>query len=63
MDIKGKIWRDAHGVCHVKGRDKAEVFGLMGYAHGRDRGMQVLLMRILDQGRAAEILDAGDDIV
>jgi len=63
MDINGKIWRDEYGVCHAQGKDKAEVFGLMGYAHGRDRGMQVLLMRILGQGRAAEILDAGDDIV
>lgn len=63
MNIKGSIWRDRHGVCHVSGKDKAGVFALMGYAHGRDRGMQVLLMRILGQGRAAEILDASDDIV
>ncbi len=63
MNINGKIWRDQNGVCHVKGKDKVEVFGLMGYAHGRDRGMQVLLMRILGRGRAAEILDANDEIV
>ena len=58
-----KIWRDKHGICHAEGKDKKDVFGLMGYAHGKDRGMQLLLMRILGQGRAAEILDAGDEML
>ena len=55
------IWRDKHGVCHVEGKDKTEAFGLMGYAHGKDRGMQILLMRILGQGRASELLDSSDE--
>ena len=63
MGISDEIWRDKHGVCHVEGRDKAEVFGLMGYAHGKDRGMQILLMRILGQGRACEILDSSDEML
>ena len=58
-----KIWRDNHGICHVEGKDKKDVFGLMGYAHGKDRGMQLLLMRILGQGRASEILDASDEML
>jgi acyl-homoserine lactone acylase PvdQ len=41
MDPSKNIWRDAHGVCHVQGADKAEVFELMGYAHGKDRAMQI----------------------
>ncbi len=61
MNAQDKIWRDAHGVCHVEGKDKKEVFELMGYAHGRDRGMQVLLMRILGQGRTSEFLDSSDE--
>ena len=32
-----------------------------GYAHARDRGMQLLLMRILGPGRLSETLDANDD--
>ena len=56
MNASDKIWRDRHGVCHAEGKDKTAVFGLMGYAHGKDRGMQILLMRILGQGRASEIL-------
>ncbi len=58
-----KIWRDENGVCHAEGLNKEEAFELMGYAHGRDRGMQMLLMRILGQGRAAELLDASDEMV
>jgi len=63
MKISDKIWRDKHGVCHVEGENKTEVFGLMGYAHGKDRGMQILLMRILGQGRASEFLDSSDKVL
>ncbi|MCP4690965.1 MAG: penicillin acylase family protein [Desulfobacterales bacterium] len=63
MSAGDKIWRDEHGVCHVEGEDKKDAFGLMGYAHGRDRGMQILLMRILGRGRASELLDSGDDVL
>ncbi|MFZ5571322.1 MAG: penicillin acylase family protein [Thermodesulfobacteriota bacterium] len=63
MSLNNAIWRDENGVCHVQGKDKAEVFGLMGYAHGKDRGMQMILMRILGQGRAAELLDSSDELL
>jgi penicillin amidase len=63
MSATDKIWRDEHGVCHAEGQDKTAVYGLMGYAHGKDRGMQIILMRILGQGRASEILDSSDEIL
>ena len=63
MNTSGKIWRDKNGVCHVEGQDWREVFALMGYAHGKDRGMQLLLMRILGQGRASELLDSSDEML
>ncbi len=63
MNNSDRIWRDRHGVCHAEGKDKTAVFGLMGYAHGKDRGMQILLMRILGQGRASEILEASDQLL
>lgn len=63
MNTQDKIWRDKHGVCHVDGKDRKEVFELMGYAHGKDRGMQVLLMRILGQGRTSELLDSSDEVL
>ena len=61
MNHSDKIWRDKHGVCHVEGKNKAEVFRLMGYAHGKDRGVQIILIRILGQGRVSEILDSSDE--
>jgi len=58
-----QIWRDKHGICHAEGKDKKDVFGLMGYAHGKDRAMQIILMRILGRGRASEILNASDEML
>jgi len=63
INMNDNIWRDKYGVCHVEGKEKKDVFGLMGYAHGRDRGMQLLLMRILGKGRASELLDSSDEVL
>jgi len=57
------IWRDENGVCHAEGDDTISAFEMMGYAHGRDRCMQIVLMRTLGQGRASELLNAGDDML
>ncbi len=57
------IWRDNKGIAHINGPDQREVFYGLGYAHGRDRGLQVLLMRILGQGRASEVLSADDEML
>jgi len=54
MSNNGEIWRDGNGVCHIEAKNKSDAYRLMGYAHGKDRGMQMLLMRILGQGRASE---------
>ncbi len=54
------IWRDENGIPHVDTDNVADMFWGQGYAHAKDRGMQMLLMRILGQGRAAELL-SGDD--
>jgi len=56
-----KIWRDKHGVPHVEGKSETDLFWGQGYVHARDRGLQMLLMRIIGQGRVCEILDPGDD--
>ena len=63
MNRKGNISRDENGICHIEAENREDAFWWMGHAHARDRGMQMLLMRILGQGRAAEILDSGDEIV
>ncbi|MFN8641770.1 MAG: penicillin acylase family protein [Candidatus Binatia bacterium] len=58
-----RVVRDAHGVPHVGARSWADAYRGLGYAHGRDRGLQMLLMRILGQGRACEQLADGDDML
>ena len=63
MNNNSKIWRDSNGVCHIEAENKSDAYRLMGYAHGRDRGMQMLMMRILGQGRASEILDSSDELL
>jgi len=54
------IWRDANGTPHVEAEQTADLHWGTGYVHAADRGMQMLLMRILGQGRVSEILDASD---
>lgn len=55
------IWRDENGIPHIEAATLSGMYKGQGYAHARDRGMQLLLMRILGQGRLSETLDASDD--
>ncbi|MCP5108448.1 MAG: penicillin acylase family protein, partial [bacterium] len=56
-----KIQRDEHGVPHVEADNEIDLYWGQGWSHARDRGMQMLLMRILGQGRASELLDSSDE--
>ena len=56
-----KIWRDKMGIPHVDAENLTDMYWGNGYVHATDRGMQMLLMRILGQGRASEILDSSDN--
>ena len=53
MEITRSIRRDRCGVVHVHGADLGDIYQGLGYAHARDRGMQMLFMRILGQGRVS----------
>jgi len=55
--------RDEHGVVHVDAADDEGLYWGMGYAHALDRGMQMLLMRIIGQGRTAECLRDSEETV
>ncbi len=46
------------GIPHIDAENLSGMYWGNGYVHATDRGMQMLLMRILGQGRASEILDA-----
>lgn len=66
MQIKGKdihINRDSSGVPHIKAASIPDACYGQGYVHAVDRGMQMLLMRVLGQGRACELLDGGDEML
>ena len=67
MDPDGEcqvpIKRDAHGVPHVYAQTEPDLYRGIGNCHGTDRGLQMLLTRIIGQGRASEILDASDDML
>ncbi|MFH1982098.1 MAG: penicillin acylase family protein [Pseudomonadota bacterium] len=51
------IERDAHGIAHITAESRDDVYWGEGYAHATDRGLQMLLMRVLGQGRLCECLE------
>jgi penicillin amidase len=59
-DAEIRIERDEHGVPHVRARSEPDLYRGLGYVHARDRGLQMLLQRILGQGRACECLRDDD---
>jgi len=56
-----KIYRDKNGIPHIEAENQADLYWAMGYIHAHDRGMQMLLMRLLGQGRVSEFLDSSDE--
>jgi len=63
MQANFSVWRDQNGIPHVEAADASGMYQGQGYVHARDRGMQLLLMRILGQGRASEFLDASEEML
>lgn len=57
------IRRDEHGVPHVEADTETNLYWGTGYCHAMDRGMQMLLMRILGEGRASELLEASEEML
>ncbi len=55
--------RDENGIPQIVSDDINGLHWGMGYCHAMDRGLQMLIMRILGQGRAAELLDGNDEMV
>lgn len=58
-----EIRRDRAGVPLVRAGTDADVLRGLGHCHGVDRAMQLVLTRIIGQGRAAEFLDGGDEML
>lgn len=67
MKIQGKdqiiIKRNAQGVPKVTVQNEIDLYFGMGYCHAMDRGIQMMLMRILGQGTGSEHLDSSDEFL
>jgi len=57
------IRRDEHGIRHVTATNERDLYRGLGFCHARDRGLQMLLTRVIARGRAAEILADTDDML
>lgn len=55
--------RKEMGTFEINTQTEADFYFAMGYAHAHDRTTQLLLMRILGQGRASEHLMANDEML
>ncbi len=55
--------RDDTGTIHVRAERIDGLMWGLGFAQALDRPLQLCMMRILGQGRAAEVLDGGDETV
>lgn len=55
--------RESNGTVVIKTSSEEEMYEQLGVAHATDRGLQMLIMRILGKGRAAELLEGSDEMV
>lgn len=60
---KVRIDRDQNGIPHITADTESGMYFGQGYAQAMDRGRQILLMRILSQGRASEILESSEEML
>jgi penicillin G amidase len=58
-----RIERAAGGVRHAVVGSEADLYYALGWVHGTDRGLQLVVTRILGQGRAAECLQGTAEMV
>ena len=64
IDIRGSrvsLGRTTGGVLSLTGRDDFDFARGLGFAHGHDRMMQMMLVRLVGQGRLTEQLKDDDD--
>jgi penicillin amidase len=57
------IRRDEHGVPHVRAASAADALRGLGYCHGHDRPVQIVLGRVIGEGRAAQALKDSEELV
>lgn len=55
------LFRDRNGIAHVAAESLIDLYYGQGYVHGRDRLLQMCIMRVLGQGRICELLHDDDE--
>ncbi len=55
------IFRDKNGTAHIEAQTRDDMYWGQGFVHARDRGVQMLMMRVLGQGRLCELLNDSDE--
>ncbi len=67
MKLKAKdeilIERTEHGIPIIKAHLESDMYYGLGYCHAMDRGMQMIIMKILGSGTASEHLSADDEML
>ena len=58
-----RIYRRSDGVLGIRGRDLRSLFWGMGFCHATDRSLQLLITRVLGQGRAGELLESSEEML
>ena len=58
-----KISRDNNGIPQIEAQSETDLYYGQGYAQAMDRGMQMLLTRVLGQGRGSEYLQASEEML
>ena len=58
-----RVYRRSDGVLGIRGRDLRSLFWGMGFCHATDRSLQLLITRVLGQGRAGELLESSDEML
>ena len=60
---KISITRIEGGVPFIKANHHSDIYFGLGYVHAMDRGMQMMLMKILGKGTASEHLGADHEML
>ena len=55
------IFRDKNGTPHIEATTTNDMYWGQGFVHARDRGVQMLMMRVLGQGRLCELLNDSEE--
>ena len=58
-----QINRDTKGQLKIEAQEETQCLYGLGYAHAMDRGMQMILMKILGYGQASQYLDDSDQML